>query len=93
MGFVLAQFFYRVKKMKRMKSSSIYLLMIVLLVICGVVLVKCDGADTKPIRTTADSSSVVGPAPDNNSANNPSLADTNYEKDRTRPITDTMKKK
>ena len=80
--------------MKRMKSSSIYLIMIVLLVICGVALVKCDdGADTRPVRTPADSSSAIGPAPDNNSANNPSLADTNYEKDRTRPITDTMKKK
>jgi hypothetical protein len=89
----LAQFFYRVKKMKRMKSSSIYLIVITLLIVCGVAFVKCGGADTKPVRTTADSSSVVGPAPDNNSANNPSLADTNYEKDRTRPITDTMKKK
>jgi hypothetical protein len=90
---VLAQFFYRVKKMKRMKSSSIYLILIALLIFCGVVFVKCGGADTKPVRTPADSSSAVGPAPDNNSANNPSLADTNYEKDRTRPITDTMKKK
>ncbi|HXO77848.1 MAG TPA: hypothetical protein VN824_21485 [Puia sp.] len=76
-----------------MKSSSIYLMMIALLIVCGVLLVKCDGADTKPVRTTADSTSATGPAPDNNSANNPSLADTNYEKDRTRPITDTMKKK
>lgn len=40
-----------------------------------------------------DTSSVSGPAPDNNSANNPSLADTGYEKNRTRPITDTMKRK
>lgn len=79
--------------MKRMKSSSIYLIMIALLIFCGVVFVKCNGADTKAIRTPADSTSVKGPAPDNNSANNPSLADTNYEKDRTRPITDTMKKK
>ncbi|HMI62987.1 MAG TPA: hypothetical protein VK518_18845 [Puia sp.] len=76
-----------------MKSSSIYLIMIALLIFCGVVFVKCNGADTKAIRTPADSTSVKGPAPDNNSANNPSLADTNYEKDRTRPITDTMKKK
>jgi hypothetical protein len=42
---------------------------------------------------SADTSSVMGPAPDNNSANNPSLADTAYEKNRTKPITDTMKKK
>ena len=76
-----------------MKSSSIYLIMIAVLIVCGVVFVKCNGADTKTIRTPADSTSAKGPAPDNNSANNPSLADTNYEKDRTRPITDTMKKK
>ena len=90
---MLAQFFYRVKKMKRMKSSSIYGIIIVLLVVCWVVFIKCNGADTKPVRTPADSSSAMGPAPDNNSANNPSLADTNYENNRTRPITDTMKKK
>ena len=42
---------------------------------------------------STDTSSSMGPAPDNNSANNPSLADTNYEKNRTRPITDTAKKK
>lgn len=42
---------------------------------------------------SSDTTAVVGPAPDNNSATNPSLADTNYEKNRTRPITDTIKKK
>lgn len=76
-----------------MKSSSIYLVIIALLVLCGVVLAKCNGSETKAVKTQADSSSSIGPAPDNNSANNPSLADTNYEKDKTRPITDTMKKK
>jgi len=76
-----------------MKSSSIYLIIIALLVLSGVVLAKCNGSDTKKVRTPADSVSPTGPAPDNNSANNPSLADTNYEKDKTRPITDTMKKK
>jgi hypothetical protein len=42
---------------------------------------------------STDTSTVMGPAPDNNSANNPSLADTGFEKNRTRPITDTAKKK
>jgi hypothetical protein len=79
--------------MNRMKSSRIYLIVIFILVLCGVFLAKCNGSDTKSVRTSTDSVSPVGPAPDNNSANNPSLADTNYEKDRTRPITDTMKKK
>jgi hypothetical protein len=48
------------------------------------------GKNTTP---ATDTSTDMGPAPDNNSANNPSLADTAYEKNRTRPITDTMKKK
>jgi hypothetical protein len=56
-------------------------------------LTRCGNSDPKPIKTAMDSAHVTGPAPDNNSATNPSLADTNYEKDRTRPITDTMKKK
>jgi hypothetical protein len=75
-----------------MKSSSLYLIIIVLLVFGGIVLAKCGGSETNRVKTPVDSVSPVGPAPDNNSANNPSLADTNYEKDRTRPITDTMKK-
>jgi len=74
-----------------MKSSSIYLIIIALLVLGGVALSRC-GADHK-VKTAADTTSApIGPAPDNNSANNPSLADTAYEKDRTRPITDTMQK-
>ena len=65
-----------------------------LLVLGGVALSRCsNGTDNDKIKTSVDSTRPVGPAPDNNSANNPSLADTNYEKDRTRPITDTAKKK
>lgn len=52
---------------------------------------SCGGSGNKTPST--DTSTVMGPAPDNNSANNPSLADTAYEKNRTRPITDTTKKK
>lgn len=51
----------------------------------------CGGSGTQTPST--DTSTTMGPAPDNNSATNPSLADTSYEKNRTRPITDTMKKK
>lgn len=51
----------------------------------------CGGSGVKTPST--DTSTHMGPAPDNNSATNPSLADTSYEKNRTRPITDTMKKK
>ncbi|MBS1601656.1 MAG: hypothetical protein JST42_03230 [Bacteroidetes bacterium] len=75
-----------------MKSSGIYLIIIALLVLGGVALSRCGGSDHK-VRTATDTTSTpIGPAPDNNSANNPSLADTSYEKDRTRPITDTMQK-
>jgi hypothetical protein len=55
-------------------------------------LAGCGGSDSRSKKMAVDSVSPTGPAPDNNSANNPSLADTAYEKDRTRPITDTMKK-
>jgi hypothetical protein len=82
--------FLSAKKTDRMKSSSIYLIIIALLVLGGVALSRCGGSDHK-VRTASDSTTTpIGPAPDNNSANNPSLADTAYEKDRTRPITDTM---
>ena len=53
----------------------------------------CGGPTTDAKTPNTDTSTDMGPAPDNNSANNPSLADTAYEKNRTRPITDTMKKK
>jgi hypothetical protein len=55
-------------------------------------LAGCGNSGAQADRHSPDTSA-VGPAPDNNSANNPSLADTSYEKNRTRPITDTMKKK
>jgi|GEM_PF-1132670 hypothetical protein len=75
-----------------MKSSSIYLIIIALLVLGGIVLSRCGGSDHK-VKTASDTTSTpIGPAPDNNAANNPSLADTAYEKDKTRPITDTMPK-
>jgi hypothetical protein len=54
-------------------------------------LASCGGS-TNGNKST-DTSATMGPAPDNNSATNPSLADTAYEKNRTRPITDTVKKK
>ena len=52
----------------------------------------CGGSDPKSKKMAVDSMSPTGPAPDNNAANNPSLADTGYEKNRTTPVTDTMKK-
>ncbi|HLZ87797.1 MAG TPA: hypothetical protein VKQ52_11170 [Puia sp.] len=73
-----------------MKRNGIFPLLLVLFVLAVVVMARCGGPE--PRKMAVDSTSPMGPAPDNNSANNPSLADTNYEKDRTRPITDTMKK-
>jgi ABC-type glycerol-3-phosphate transport system substrate-binding protein len=70
--------------MKRFLTIAGFLAVILLAGACG-----HSGAKTP----STDTSSVMGPAPDNNSANNPSLADTAYEKNRTRPITDTIKKK
>jgi hypothetical protein len=65
-----------------------------IMLITGIVfLSSCTDSGKDPTATAADSAHVTGPAPDNSSATNPSLADTNYEKDRTRPITDTMKRR
>ena len=75
-----------------MKRSGIFIIFMVLLVIAAFGLVKCGGSSSQAGVPPTDTSKSMGPAPDNNSANNPSLADTNYEKNKTRPITDTMKK-
>ena len=75
-----------------MKRSVILPLLSACLVLSAVGFAKCGSSDQHTVVNTAtDTAKVNGPAPDNNSANNPSLADTNYEKNRTRPITDTMK--
>ena len=78
-----------------MERKSLTLPVLTLLIASGISLAGCGGS-TQPGTgagdSTKDSTSINSPAPDNNSANNPSLADTNYEKDRTRPITDTMKR-
>jgi hypothetical protein len=70
-----------------------YLLFPALLVLGAIGFAKCgsDQHSSSVANPATDTSSSMGPAPDNNSANNPSLADTAYEKNRTRPITDTMK--
>jgi hypothetical protein len=75
-----------------MRRSLFFVPVMAFLAISVLGLVSCGGSGGKTGNHSPDTS-VVGPAPDNNSANNPSLADTNYEKNRTRPITDTMKNK
>jgi hypothetical protein len=74
-----------------MKRTSLFIVVLALCLLGGIGFAKC-GSDHRGAAANASTdTSTVGPAPDNNSANNPSLADTNYEKNRTRPITDTMK--
>jgi hypothetical protein len=55
-------------------------------------LTGCGGSNSQASTPSTDTSKDMGPAPDNNAYNNPSLADTDYEKNRTRPITDAMRK-
>lgn len=65
----------------------------ILALLAGITAFGACGDTAKKATPATDTSAVMGPAPDNNSATNPSLADTGYEKNRTRPITDTIKKK
>jgi hypothetical protein len=87
----VAWFFEFYRKPDFMQRSSFFSLLSALLVVGAVGVAGCGGADQHNTTPSTDTSSSMGPAPDNNSANNPSLADTNYEKNKTRPITDTMK--
>ena len=70
-----------------------FIVVLLLLVLGAIGFAKCGGSghSSSVTNSATDTSPSAGPAPDNNSANNPSLADTGYEKNRTRPITDTMK--
>lgn len=61
-----------------MKSSSIYLIVIVLIIFGVVAASQCGPSASEKQKTYVDSVRPVGPAPDNNSANNPSSADSNY---------------
>lgn len=74
-----------------MKKSGSLFLVLASVAFLAIGFAGCGGSDNQAGTPSTDTSKVNGPAPDNNSANNPSLADTNYEKNRTRPITDTMR--
>jgi len=73
-------------------KRGIWTYLLTFFVIAGLALTGCGGSNSKQKKMYVDSISPMGPPPDNNAANNPSLADTAYERDRTQPITDTMKK-
>lgn len=73
-----------------MNRQTAFHFLIVLLT--GAILISGCSGGTSSGNTGADSSSSVkGPAPDNNSANNPSSADTNYQKDTGRKIRDSLR--
>lgn len=55
-----------------------------------VLMTSCGGSNSGSARTSVDSTP-KGPAPDNNSATNPSSADTNYQKDTGRQVTDSTR--
>jgi hypothetical protein len=76
-----------------MKRNGLFIVVPALIVLGSITFASCgsDHHGSSVNNPATDTSSSMGPAPDNNSANNPSLADTSYEKNRTRPITDTMK--
>jgi hypothetical protein len=74
-----------------MKKYGSFFLVLASVAFFAIGFAGCGGSDSQAGIPSTDTSKVNGPAPDNNSANNPSLADTNYEKNRTRPITDTMR--
>jgi hypothetical protein len=76
-----------------MKRSAVFSLVAALLVLGATHLASCGHPDAHVVHTLADSIPPSTADPDANSANNPSLADTAYEGNRTRPITDTAKKK
>ncbi len=72
-----------------MKQAGIFSFLVVLALGFG----GCGSADQQQAASSSPDTSKVGPTPDVNvAANNPSLADTDYEKNKTRPITDTMRK-
>jgi len=76
--------------MNNIRTSSRWL---ILLFTGAALITGCGGSDTNSsIKTSVDSVSAKGPAPDNNSANNPSSADTNYQKDTGRKPSDTPRR-
>jgi len=81
------------KKLFFMKSIRTASRLLTVLLTGAALITGCGGSDTNSsIKTSVDSVSAKGPAPDNNSANNPSSADTNYQKDSGRKISDSTRR-
>ena len=75
-----------------MKRSGIFPVVAACLALATISLAGCGHSDTRVVHTRADSIPPSSADPDATDANNPSLADTAYEGNRTRPMTDTMNK-
>ena len=74
-----------------MKRSGNIFLTLTSVAFLAIASAGCGGSNSQAKTSSTDTSKDMGPAPDNNAYNNPSLADTDYEKNRTRPITDSMR--
>lgn len=67
-----------------MNRKSFVLPVVVIIFVAALGLTRCGGAGGRNDNVRQDTTQVNAPAPDNNSANNPSMADTAYQKDSTR---------
>jgi len=67
-----------------MNRKSFVLPVVVIIFVTMLALTRCGGSGDRNNNVRQDSTQVNAPAPDNNSANNPSMADTAYQKDSTR---------
>jgi hypothetical protein len=95
LGEALAQFFSQLIKRKIMKTSRppsfVAAVLFVAALLAGAsFLPSCGHSDSGAVKSDT-TRSVTAPGPDVNSANNPSSADTMYQRDSTRRTRDTAK--
>jgi hypothetical protein len=64
-----------------MNRKSFVLPVIVFIFVAILFFTKCGGSGNHDVRQDSTHGQVNAPAPDNNSASNPSMADTAYQKD------------
>ena len=73
-----------------MNRKSFVLPVIVILFVMFLAFTKCDGPASRNVKQDSTPSNINAPAPDNNSASNPSTADTAFQKDSTGKKKDTV---
>ncbi|HVU54755.1 MAG TPA: hypothetical protein VHD83_06850 [Puia sp.] len=73
-----------------MNRKSFVLPVVVVLFVAILALTKCDGPASRNTRQDTTTTQPNAPAPDNNSANNPSSADTAFQKDSLRKKRDSV---